>query len=125
MVEAGNSGALSERVNRERVRLFFGLAKGNMAGILLGTVLISVVLHQGGASTVALSIWCGLIAISSLAIIGFERYVFPHTARTRISGCDVQLVYFLALGAFPGQSVFATTAADNKYVHKNYRAALW
>ena len=75
MVEAGNSGALSERVNRERIRLFFGLAKGNMAGILLGTVLISVVLHQGGASTVALSIWCGLIAISSLAVVGFERYV--------------------------------------------------
>jgi hypothetical protein len=44
-------------------------------------------------------------------IIGFERYVFPHTARTRISGCDVQLVYFLALGDFPGQSVFAPSAA--------------
>ena len=44
-------------------------------------------------------------------IIGFERYVFPHTARTRISGCDVQLVHFLALGDFPGQSVFAPSAA--------------
>ena len=75
MAEADNSIALSERVQQERVRLFFGLAKGNMAGILLGTVLISVVLHQGGASTVALSIWCGLIAISSLAVVGFERYV--------------------------------------------------
>ena len=55
--------------------MFFGLARGNMAGILVGTVLIGVVLQIGGASLSALALWVCLILISSLAVTGFERHV--------------------------------------------------
>ena len=75
LAETENSVSLEERVGLERVRMFFGLARGNMAGILVGTVLIGVVLQIGGASLGALALWVCLVLISSLAVTGFERHV--------------------------------------------------
>lgn len=77
--------------------MFFGLAKGNMAGILVGTVLLCVVLHNGGASLAALAVWFGLIVISSLAVAGFERHV--RTIDVTADNCKHLLHVRIGLGA--------------------------
>ena len=97
MAEAENSVSLDERVLLERVRMFFGLAKGNMAGILIGTILIGVVLQIGGASPIALVVWVGLILISSLAVTGFERHV--RTIEVTADNCKSLLKVRIGLGA--------------------------
>ncbi len=97
MAEAENSVSLDERVLLERVRMFFGLAKGNMAGILIGTILIGVVLQIGGASPIALGVWVGLILISSLAVTGFERHV--RTIEVTADNCKSLLKVRIGLGA--------------------------
>lgn len=97
MTAAENSVSLDERVRLERIRMFFGLAKGNMAGILVGTFLIGVVLEIGGSSTGALAIWVALIVISSLAVIAFERHV--KAVEINATNCDHLLRVRIALGA--------------------------
>lgn len=104
---------LEERVYLERVHIFFGLAKGNMAGILLGTLLIGVVLYMGGASVQALVVWAALIAASWVAVVRYERHV-AHIGvnadncnkllRTRIAlGASVALLWGVAGYLLPGQ----------------------
>lgn len=95
--EKSNSAIIDERVRLERVRMFFGLAKGNMGGILLGTVLIGVVLHIGGASHFALAIWSGLVGLSSLAVILFERRV--RVVKVTADNCKSLLNVRIGLGA--------------------------
>lgn len=97
MADAVNSVSLNERVDLERVRMFFGLARGNMAGILLGTVLIGIVLNIGGASHSALAIWVGLIVVSTLAVAIFERRV-QHIQVTA-GNCKSLLHVRIGLGA--------------------------
>ena len=75
MASTDNSHSIDERVYLNRVRLFFGLAKGNMAGIFVGTVLIGLVLHSGGTSARVLGVWVGLIAASLLAVVLYEQRV--------------------------------------------------
>lgn len=88
---------LDERVRLERVRMFFGLAKGNMGGILLGTGLLGSILHIGGASTVAIAVWIGLIVVSTLAVGLFERHV--RTVEVTAGNCKSLLRTRIALGA--------------------------
>lgn len=97
MGEESNSVSIGERVRLERVRMFFGLAKGNMGGILLGTVLIGVVLHIGGASHHALAIWSALVALSSLAVVLFERRV--RAVEVTADNCKSLLHVRIGLGA--------------------------
>lgn len=65
--------SLDERVYLERVRIFFGLAKGNMAGIFPGALLIGFVLHMGGAAVQPLAIWGALIAVSWFAVVRYAE----------------------------------------------------
>jgi diguanylate cyclase (GGDEF)-like protein len=88
---------LDERVYLERVRIFFGLAKGNMAGILLGTLLMGGVLHIGGASVKELIFWVVLIAISVIGVVLYERHV--ATIGVTAENCNELLRKRIALGA--------------------------
>lgn len=89
--------SLDERVYLERVRIFFGLAKGNMGNVALGTLLIGTVLHMGGASASALAVWVGLIALSSVAVLWFERRV--HRTGLSVVNCKGLLQTRIGLGA--------------------------
>lgn len=97
MVASQNKPTLDERVNLERVRIFFGLAKGNMAGIFLGTLFIGCVLFLGGASPVALTFWTALIAVSWLAVVFYERHVL--SIGVTADNCNDLLRKRIALGA--------------------------
>lgn len=97
MADAENSVSIDERVRLERVRMFFGLARGNMGGILIGTVLIGVVLHIGGASPIALAAWIGLIVVSTFAVAAFERHV--RTITVTADNCTSLLHVRIGLGA--------------------------
>jgi diguanylate cyclase (GGDEF)-like protein len=92
-----NSATIEERVRLERVLLFFGHAKGNMAGILVGTLLIGIVLHIGGAHPHALAAWVGLIGISWFSVVRFEKKI-EHTVITA-SNCQRLLRMRITLGA--------------------------
>lgn len=89
--------SLDERVYLERVRIFFGLAKGNMGNVALGTLLIGTVLHMGGASANAMAVWVGLIALSSVAVLWFERRV--HRTGLTVVNCKGLLQTRIGLGA--------------------------
>lgn len=88
---------LAERVRLERILLFFGNAKGNMAGILIGTLVLGIVLHLGGASLNALVAWTGLVGVSWFAVVRFETRI-QHTLVTA-SNCQRLLNIRIALGA--------------------------
>jgi diguanylate cyclase (GGDEF)-like protein len=92
-----NTVSLEERVRLERIRIFFGLARGNMGGILFGTVLIGIVLNFGGANFNALATWVGLIIVSSGAVMLYERRV--QSAGISAHNCEKQLQMRIALGA--------------------------
>jgi diguanylate cyclase (GGDEF)-like protein len=92
-----NTVSLEERVRLERIRIFFGLAKGNMGGILFGTVLIGIVLNFGGTNFNALATWVGLIIVSSGAVMLYERRV--QSAGISAHNCEKQLQMRIALGA--------------------------
>lgn len=93
----GGPVSFDEKVRLDRIRVFFGLAKGNMSNILFGTVLIGIVLHIGGASAYTLAIWSGLIAVGSVAVILFERYV--QNIGITVRNCEGLLRTRIALGA--------------------------
>lgn len=91
------TASLEERVHLERVRVFFGLAKGNMGNVALGTLLIGIVLRIGGASSHALAVWVGLICIGSVAVMGFERRV--QRMGLTATNCKTLLQIRIGLGA--------------------------
>lgn len=89
---------LARQVWIERVRLFFGHASGNMAGIAAGAALIGAVLHSGGAPWAWILGWAGSLVVSLIAVLGLER-------RVRIDGihaanADRWLRWRIALGAW-------------------------
>jgi PAS domain S-box-containing protein len=92
-----NSPPLEERVRLERILLFFGHAKGNMAGILLGTLVIGFVLNIGGANPGALALWTGLVGVSWFAVVRFEIHV--QNTRVTASNCQRLLQIRITLGA--------------------------
>ncbi len=92
-----NNISVEERVRLERVRMFFGLAKGNMAGILLGTMLIGIILHVGGTSVNALAVWVGLIGVSWFAVVRYEHHV--QNVGIAADNCEALLRVRIVLGA--------------------------
>lgn len=64
-----------DRVELERIRIFFGHAAGNMVNVLIGAVLIVIVLRMGGASLPVLTGWYLLLAAVCAGVALFERYV--------------------------------------------------
>lgn len=97
MNAAAHTVSLEERVRLERIRMFFGLAKGNMAGIFIGTVLIGLVLHTGGVALPVLAIWAGLIAMGAMAVVWYERHVQNTTVT--LGNCQSFLRTRIAIGA--------------------------
>ena len=69
------AAATDERVELERIRIFFGHAAGNMANVLVGAALIVIVLRMGGADISALATWFLLLAAVCAGVPLFERHV--------------------------------------------------
>jgi PAS domain S-box-containing protein len=92
-----NSARLEERIRLERILLFFGHARGNMAGILVGTLALGLVLKMGGANPDALAIWTGLVGASWFAVVRFEAHV--QRTLVTVSNCERFLKIRIALGA--------------------------
>lgn len=111
--------SIDERVYLNRVRLFFGLAKGNMAGIFVGTVLIGLVLHSGGTSASVLGVWVGLIAASLLAVVLYEQRV--QRIAISVANCKTLLWTRIGLGAcialLWGLAGFLLPSADTEFQH--------
>jgi len=63
------------RLKLERVRIFFGLATGNMPSIVLGALLIATVLHNSGVPLVVNCIWLMLLIMFSVMAVAYERHV--------------------------------------------------
>lgn len=95
--------ALEERVELERVRIFFDLARGNMAAMLMGASLVVLVLFIGGAGSRTLLIWGLLLSLACAVVLTFERHArtvgitpanFRRLLRRRVSlGGVVALFY--------------------------------
>ena len=66
---------LDSRVQLERVRLLFGHAQGNWATTILAIVLISNVLYDAGASLSFISVWAFMLALSTVVLLVYEKYV--------------------------------------------------
>ena len=119
MASTDNSHSIDERVYLNRVRLFFGLAKGNMAGIFVGTVLIGLVLHSGGTSASVLGVWVGLIAASLLAVVLYEQRVQRITIT--VANCKTLLWTRIGLGAcialLWGLAGFLLPSAGTEFQH--------
>lgn len=65
---------LEERVELERARIFFDLARGNMAAMLMGAMLVTLVLHLGGVAWQSLLIWGLLLSLACAVVLLFERH---------------------------------------------------
>jgi len=119
MASTDNSPSIDERVYLNRVHLFFGLAKGNMAGIFVGTVLVGLVLHSGGTAASVLGVWVGLIAASLLAVVLYEQRVQRTTIT--VTNCKTLLWTRIGLGAcialLWGLAGFLLPSADTEFQH--------
>lgn len=97
-----------ERVELERIRIFFGHAAGNMVSILIGAVLIAAVLRMGGVALSALAVWFVLLGIVCAGVFLFER----HVARVGIrpDNCrrlrDIRIGFGAAMATFYGSAAF-------------------
>lgn len=78
--------ATADRVQLERVRVFFGHAGGNMLNVMAGAVLIAIVLRMGGADPSVLATWFLLLAAVCAGVPLFER----HVARVGITAGNCQ-----------------------------------
>lgn len=107
------SGAASERIELERIRIFFGHAAGNMVSILIGAVLITVVLRMGGVTLSSLAVWFVLLGLVCAGVFLFER----HVARVgvRPDNCrrlrDIRIGFGAAMAAFYGGAAFLLPGA--------------
>ena len=52
-----------------------------------------------------------------IEIIGLHRHILAYEARAGIAGGDEQLLYFLTLGYFPCQSMFAAARTEEQNFH--------
>lgn len=97
---------LEARVDLERARIFFGLARGNMLSMMAGAATVAVVLYSGGTAPAWIGLWGLLFLCACGGVLWFEHRVQhqgvqPHNhtrlLRTRILiGSGVALFYGLS-----------------------------
>jgi diguanylate cyclase (GGDEF)-like protein len=70
-----SASPVDDRVELERIRIFFGHAAGNMVNVMIGAVLIVIVLRMGGVSDATLAAWFLPLAAVCAGVPLFERHV--------------------------------------------------
>jgi len=101
----------------ERVRIFFGHAANNLAGLAIGGAIIAAVLQWGGVSAQRLIAWSALLAVAMLVMWLLERHVSRvglnelncrRLLRWRIAvGAGISLIYGLAVFLIPAMGTYA------------------
>ncbi|MGB7988633.1 MAG: diguanylate cyclase [Candidatus Methylophosphatis roskildensis] len=86
--------ATADRVQLERIRVFFGHAGGNMLNVMVGAVLIAIVLRMGGADPSVLATWFVLLALVCAGVPLFER----HVARVGITASNGRRLRNIRIG---------------------------
>jgi len=108
-----------DQAQLERIRIFFGHAKGNLMSLLLGGAIIDAVLHSGGTSLLAILCWDVVLVLAVIAAWMLES----HVLRTGVSRDNAQGFYKLrvrmgALISFVyGVSVFLLPTQDTHAEH--------
>lgn len=67
--------SFEQRVELDRIRVFFSLAKGNMLAMLVGAGVLALLMRYAGLPDSVLSIWCSLFFVSGVGVLLFERRV--------------------------------------------------
>ncbi len=70
-----SASPVDDRVELERIRIFFGHAAGNMVNVMIGAVLIVIVLRMGGVSDATLAAWFLPLVAVCAGVPLFERHV--------------------------------------------------
>lgn len=106
---------IDERIELERVRIFFGHAAGNMVNILIGAVLIVAVLRMDGVSSAALAIWFSTLVIVCIGVAWFERYVARVGIDTQ--NCrrlrDIRIAFGATMALYYGAAAFLAPTTGN------------
>jgi len=100
--------ATADRVQLERIRIFFGHAAGNMLNVLVGAVLIAIVLRMGGAHLSVLATWFLLLAAVCAGVPLFERHVarVGITAENCLRLRNIRICFGAVMAAFYGVAGF-------------------
>lgn len=69
------ASTVDDRVELERIRVFFGHAAGNMINVMIGALLIVIVLRMGGVGDAPLAAWFLPLAAVCAGVPLFERHV--------------------------------------------------
>lgn len=109
------AASIDDRIELERIRIFFGHAAGNMVNILIGAVLIAVVLRMDGVSYAALGTWFATLGLVCIGVAWFERYVArigidAHNCR-RLR--NIRIAFGATMALYYGAAAFLAPATGN------------
>jgi diguanylate cyclase (GGDEF)-like protein len=93
-----HTATFDQRVELDRIRLFFGLAKGNMVSMLFGLVALGALLLHSGVAGEWLLGWFALFCVSFAGVLRFERQV--HQMGITLENCARLLRQRVALGVW-------------------------
>ncbi len=115
LVNDNITSSIEDRVYLERVRLFFGHAVGNMAGAMVGAVLIAAVLKSGNVATNKILYWLVIIFSFSLVVAYIERLFTKSTLTIEnarkwvwariVSGSIIGIMYGISPFLFHGDDM--------------------
>lgn len=100
MEQSTPNSSLNDAVRLERVRIFFGHAIGNMAGILIGSLLLGAVMYQGGVDHTVLALWFTALTFIVIAILAYQHHV--RLVGLSDENCDRKLRIRIGIGACIG-----------------------
>lgn len=99
---------VDDRVELERIRVFFGHAAGNMVNVMVGAVLIVIVLRMGGVDDALLATWFLPLAAVCAGVPLFERHV--KRVGLNAANCrrlrDIRIGFGAVMAAFYGIAGF-------------------
>lgn len=69
------AASFAQRVELDRIRIFFSLARGNMHSMLVGAVALALLMHHAGTPTPTVATWFVLFCLAVAAVMRFEHSV--------------------------------------------------
>lgn len=106
---------IDERIELERIRIFFGHAAGNMVNILIGAVLIVVVLRMDGVPDAVLATWFSTLVLVCIGVAWFERYVARIGIDAQNCRClrDIRIAFGATMALYYGAAAFLAPTTGN------------